>query len=72
MEPMFRLVVGEVGHGSVKLSDHPHERYLSLTVGLETSMGVLATSPSRVPGRRSSVLRDKCRRPALDRRSGYR
>jgi hypothetical protein len=31
MVPVFRLFVDEVGHGSMKFSDHPNERYLSLT-----------------------------------------
>ncbi len=31
MEPVFRLFIDEVGHGSMKFSDHPNERYLSLT-----------------------------------------
>jgi hypothetical protein len=31
MEPVFRLFVDEVGHGSMRFSDHPNERYLSLT-----------------------------------------
>lgn len=31
MEPVFRLFIDEVGHGSMTFSDHPNERYLSLT-----------------------------------------
>ncbi len=31
MEPVFRMFVDEVGHGSMRFTDHPNERYLSLT-----------------------------------------
>jgi hypothetical protein len=31
MHPIFRLFVDEVGHASMKASEHPNERYLSLT-----------------------------------------
>jgi hypothetical protein len=31
MEPIYRLFIDEVGHGSMKSTDHPNERFLSLT-----------------------------------------
>jgi hypothetical protein len=31
MHPIFRLFVDEVGHASMKATEHPNERYLSLT-----------------------------------------
>lgn len=31
MNPVFRLFVDEVGHASMKATEHPNERYLSLT-----------------------------------------
>ena len=31
MQPIFRLFVDEVGHASMKATEHPNEQYLSLT-----------------------------------------